>query len=75
MHTWNVLRHVDLRHGHLPCVLLDVFQSPVVNLTELRSLLLQLDLEKRMLLSEVQRVVGFFGVVDGHFWSVIVPQF
>lgn len=64
MHTWNVLRHVDLTHGHLSGVLLDVLQSPVVDLAELRSFLLQLDVEKRMLLREVQRIVGRFGVVD-----------
>jgi hypothetical protein len=58
MHTWNVLRHVDLTHRHLSRVLLDVLQSPLIDLAEFRSLLLQLDLEKRMLLREVQRIVG-----------------
>jgi hypothetical protein len=54
---------------------LDVFLSPIVNFTELGSLLLQLDIEKRMLLCEVQRFVSFFGVVDGHLGWMLEPQF
>lgn len=75
MHTWNVLRHVDLGHWHLSSILLDVLQSPVVDLTELRSLLLQLDVEKRMLLREVQRIVGRFGVVDWLGERMVMSQF
>jgi hypothetical protein len=64
MRTWNVLGHMDLSERHFSRILLDVFQSPVIDFAELGSFLLELDVEKRMFFGEVQRIVGRFRSVD-----------
>jgi hypothetical protein len=65
---------VDLREGHLARVLLDVVQAAVVDLAELGALLLEVDVEERVLLGEVERVVGRVRLVGGLRGRVVVPQ-
>lgn len=65
---------MDLREGHLARVLLDVVQAAVVDLAELGALLLEVDVEERVLLGEVERVVGRVRLVGGLRGRVVVPQ-
>jgi hypothetical protein len=73
--TCNVLGHKDLTHGHFSSIFLYVLQSPVINFTELRSLLLQLNFKKGMFACEIERIIGRYGLVDWLFKRVIVSEF
>jgi hypothetical protein len=72
--TWNILGNVDFAQGHFSCIFLNIFQSPVVYLTELRPFLLKLNVEKRVLSSEIKRIIRGVRLVDWLGRGLIVPQ-
>ena len=61
--TWNAAGNFDLNVVDFAGELLDVICAFIVDLTELRALLVELDVVEGVFFGEVKRVVIFFGFV------------
>lgn len=65
---------MDLAAGHFARILLDVLEPLIVDLAELRPLLVELDVEEGVLFGEIEGVVGGARLVGRHGRRDIVAQ-
>lgn len=68
----DVAGHLDIHERHFPRELLHVLESAVVDFGELRTLLVELDIEEGVLAGEVEGVVGVGAGVGGEGDGVVV---